>query len=341
MEIIDILSRLTAAPGVSGDEKSAANSAAEILREYGDARFDSKTGNVYFKSRGWDDKKPTVLVDAHIDEIGMVVTYITDDGFLKVSNCGGLDNRVLLAQQVTVYGSEKLIGVVISTPPHLEKDNTLVPDVDDIYIDIGYDGEQVKKLVRPGDIVLIENELKPLQNGRVTSKALDDRSGMAAVILALDMLRNKELNVNIAVLFSSQEEVGERGAKTGAFAVNPDLAIIVDVSFAATNGESDENCGELGKGPMIGISPSLSRRMSDLFVKLAKESNIPYQLEVMNGRTGTNADVIGITNGGIPAVTISIPEKHMHTPAEIADLSDIENTAKLIAEFLESVYDII
>jgi endoglucanase len=337
MDIKEILRELTGLSGVSGDEFSVCEGAERLLREYGETTCDRSTGCVYCKAFGHDDTKPTLLLDAHIDEIGMIVTHITDDGFLKVSQCGGLDNRVLLAQQVTVYGRERLTGFVTSTPPHLEKDSSAVPEIDDIYIDIGFSGEQAKKLVSLGDRVLIENTLADLQNGRVTSKALDDRSGMAAVILALDMLKGKKTDCNIVVLFSSQEEVGERGATIGAYNISPDYAIAVDVSFGKTHGESADKCGELGKGGMIGIAPSLSRKMSDRLIQVAQENGIPYQIEVMGGRTGTNADAIGLTRGGVAAATVSIPEKHMHTPVEVVDMADIENTARLIARFAEEV----
>ena len=333
MDIIEILSCLTESAGVSGEENNASVTACEMLKEFGESSIDF-FGNVYCKRFGFDESKPTVLLDAHIDEIGMIVTYITDEGFLKVSNCGGIDRRLLLAQQVTVYGNEKLTGFVTSTPPHLEEDNTIVPEMDDIYVDIGYSKEQAEKLVNQGDRILIENKLEKLENGRVTSKALDDRSGVAAILLALDMLKNKQTKYNVSVLFSSQEETGERGAKIGSYNIDADMAIAVDVSFAKSHGESDEDCGIMGKGAMIGIAPSLSRKLSKAFIDLAKEKNIPYQLEVMNGRTGTNADEIGVSKCGVQTVTISVPEKYMHTPVEVVDIKDIENTATLIAEFL-------
>lgn len=332
----DMLARLTAAAGVSGDENSASYTAAQMLEKYGEARVEESTGNVFFRRCGFDESKPIVLLDAHIDEIGMTVSYITDDGFLKVSNCGGLDRRVLLAQQVTVYGRERLTGIVTSTPPHLEKDSSAVPETDDIYIDIGMTKEQAERLVCLGDKVLIENKLESLNGGRVTAKSLDDRAGCAAILRTLGLIEGKELECNIAVTFSSQEEVGERGAQTAAYTVDPDYAVIVDVSFAKTHGESPEDCGELGKGPMIGFAPSLSRKMSEDFAEIAKTKAIPYQIEIMNGKTGTNADVIGVTRGGVQTVTVSIPEKHMHTPVETVDLQDIENTARLIAEYILS-----
>lgn len=335
MDIIEVLTKLTSAPGVSGEENCACKAVAEILSDYAQVQTDN-FGNVYGQAGDFSEDKKTLLLDAHIDEIGMIVTSVTDDGFLKVSGCGGLDRRVLLAQQVSVYGKEKLTGFITSTPPHLEKDSSAVPEMDSIYVDTGLSGEKAKELVSLGDRVLIENKLEKMSGTKVTSKALDDRCGAAAILLALDMLKGKKTKYNISVLFSAQEETGERGAQTGAYKAKADLAVAVDVSFGLTHGEKEEDCGKLGGGGMIGIAPSLSREMSDGLVCAAKKKNIPYQLEIMSGKTGTNADAIGISRGGVKTVTLSIPIKYMHTPVEVCDIKDIENTAELIAAFAES-----
>ncbi|MGN0601262.1 MAG: M42 family metallopeptidase [Oscillospiraceae bacterium] len=335
MNLKEILENLVNKNGVSGEENVASEYACKLIGSYLDAETDS-FGNVYGIPKNFSDKKKTLLLDAHIDEIGMIVTYITDEGFLKVSGCGGIDNRLLLAQQVEVLCYGKTIkGVITSTPPHLEKDNTKVPETGEIYVDIGMTKEQAEKIVQLGDRVLIRNELISLENGVVTSHALDNRSGVAAIIYALELLKEKDSEYNICVLFSSQEEIGERGAKIGAYKINPDLSIVVDVSFAMTRGEIPENCGKINGGPMIGVAPSLSREMSESLINTAKKSGIPYQIEVMNGKTGTNADEIGTTRNGVKTCTVSIPLKYMHTPVEAVSLTDIENTGKLIAEFCE------
>lgn len=341
LDLKALLTDFCGASGVSGEEADIALVCKERLAKYGKAEYDMKTGNVCFKSENFDMEKPTVLLNAHIDEIGMIVNYITDDGFLRVSACGGIDERVLPAAQVTVLGKEKLRGVITSVPPHLQTEHKKAASLNDLYVDIGMSGESAKKSVSLGDRVLIENKLETLRGTQVTSKALDDRAGAAAIILALEMTNDKNLRCNTAVLFSSKEETGSQGAKSGAYELNADFAIVVDVSFAKTHSESPEDCGELGKGAMIGISPTLSKKMSHDMIELAQKNGIPYQIEVMSGKTGTDADSIGISRGGIPSVTLSIPEKHMHTPVEIVDLNDIENTAKLIAAYLESVYGVI
>lgn len=334
MNTKDLIFELINSVGVSGDEFSASKEAEKMLSEYCRTEVDY-FGNVIGFLGEKDDKKPTLLLDAHIDEIGFIVTYITDDGFLKVSNCGGIDRRLLLAQQVTVFGKEKISGVITSTPPHLEDDDKKVPKIDDIYIDTGLSKEECEKIVSLGDRVIIANSPVCLQGDRISGKSLDDRCGVAVILKALEMVKGKKLPVNVAVCFSAQEETGERGAKISAFKIKPDYAVAIDVSFALTADDKEYKCGKLGKGAMIGIAPSLSKDFSNRLINLAKSEEIPYQLEIMNGETGTNADCIGVTANGVKTVTVSVPLKYMHTPVEVISLSDIDNTAKLIAKLLE------
>lgn len=333
MELIKVLTELCAACGVSGDETQASEKAAQLLSEYANVTTDS-FGNVCGIVGEKDESKQTLLLEAHIDEIGYIVTYITDEGFLKISSCGGTDDRVLTAQQVTVMGKQRLTGIVTSIPPHLQKDGD-DSSSDSFYVDVGLTKEQAEKAVSLGDRVLVENRLEGLQGSLVTSKALDDRSGVAAVLCALDKLKGVQTKYNLAVLFAAQEETGERGAKTGAYTLSPDLAVAVDVSFAKTHFESEDGCGHLGKGVMIGVAPSLSRELSGEFIDTAKSCGIPYQIEVMSGNTGTDADKISVTRSGVKTVTLSIPLRYMHTPTEVIDLDDIQHTAQLIAEFAQ------
>lgn len=334
MNTKEMIFELINSVGVSGEEFVASLTAEKMLSEYCKTETDY-FGNVVGYLGEFDDKKPTLLLDAHIDEIGFIVTYITDDGFLKVSNCGGIDRRLLLAQQVTIYGNETITGVITSTPPHLEDDDKKVPKIDDIYIDTGLSKEECEKIVNLGDRVIIKNTPATLMGDRITGKSLDDRCGVAVILKALEMVKDKKLPVNLVVCFSAQEETGEKGAKISAFRIKPDYAVAIDVSFALTKDDDEHKCGKLSKGAMIGIAPSLCREFSNRLIEIAKQENIPYQLEVMNGETGTNADCIGVSQNGVKTVTLSIPLKYMHTPVEVISLSDIENSAKLVAKLLE------
>ncbi len=333
MNTFEILSELSSAVGVSGYENSASEVAYKYLSRYGEIEKDA-LGNIYCKVGTHSENKKTLLLDAHIDEIGFVVNYVTDDGFVKLSPCGGIDRRVLIAQDVVICGNEQVCGIIASVPPHLDDDRTISPKIEDLYVDTGLTGDEAKKLIPLGSFAYIRTTPRMLVNYSVTGKALDNRSGCTAILCALDMLSGKETNRNITVCFSVQEELGLRGAKASGEFTEFDEAIVVDVSFAKTNGESPMDCGELSKGPMIGVAPTLTRPLSDKLICCAENAGIPYQIEVMSGRTGTNADSLGISAGGKIVVTLSIPQKHMHTPVEIVDLNDIENTAKLIAEFL-------
>ncbi|SFW48687.1 M42 family metallopeptidase [Ruminococcus flavefaciens] len=333
MDIRSTVVSLSEISSTSGSESKAAQLALGMLREYcPDAEIIN--GNVTGKFGVHREGLPSLLLDAHIDQIGFAVTYITDDGFIKVGNIGGIDRRLLPAQPVVVHGSRDIKGVICSVPPHLTSGSSEVLEMDDVAIDTGLTKEELEKLVSLGDSVTFDVTCRDLIGSRITGGALDDRCGVASILYALELLKDSDLAYNVTVLFSTQEEVGERGAKIGAFEINPDIALAVDVSFAYAIGEEESKCGYLGKGPMIGISPSLSREISEELINTAKSADIPYQIEVMSGLTGTNADRFSVNRCGAKACTVSIPLRNMHTPVEVIDLTDVEQTAKLLAAYI-------
>lgn len=335
MNIEETLKTLCELPAVSGGEKQAYETVIKLLSKYTDDVKADDFGNII----GFigDESKPVLLLDAHIDRIGMIVSYIDDGGFVKVGKMG-IDLRTLLAQNVTIYGREKVKGVVSTLPPHVAEDNKKAPKLEDVAIDVGMTKEQAEKVISLGDLVVLEGFFTKLAGSRVCTPASDDRAGVASILYALDLLENeKELPYRLAVQFSAQEEVGCRGAKISAFNIDPDYSIAVDVSFGISKGLSPEKApGKLGKGPMIGISPALNKEVSDKLIKIAKEKNIPYQPEVMSGATGTNADVIALTKGGVKTGLISIPQRYMHTPCEVLDMEDIKHTGELLAEYIKA-----
>ncbi|MDE6538767.1 MAG: M42 family peptidase [Ruminococcus sp.] len=334
MNIKETLFELSETAGASGNENNVSEKAMEMLKKYcPDAEI--KNGNVIGHFGVKNENLPSLVLDAHIDQIGMIVTYITDDGFIKVGNLGGIDRRLLPAQPVIVHGKKDVKGVICSVPPHLS-DGGEVPSFNDIAIDTGFTKSEIEEIISLGDTVTFDVKCRLLLNNRVTGGAFDDRSGMTAILYALELLGERETAYNVTVIFSAQEELGERGAKIGAFEINADIALAVDVSFAYAAGEDEMKCGKLGKGAMIGISPSLSRRISENLIDTARSNNIPYQIEVMNGLTSTNADQYSVSRTGAEACTISIPLRNMHTPVEVIDLKDIELTGRLIAEFIKA-----
>lgn len=339
--IKDNLKILCAAIGVSGLEHVASNKAAEMLREFTNEVTVDYFGNVVGWIRSKNPNAKTLLLDAHIDEIGLIVVAIDDKGFLKVAGCGGVDRRLLAAQEVTVHCKNgDLLGIVGSKPPHLEKgdDAKQVPEIEDIFIDIGFNEEQAKERVSLGDRATIRSTFRELSNDCVSSKALDDRSGVVAILEALRMLKSKDLDVNIAALFSCQEEVGKAGATVGAYGIEPDIGIAVDVGHALTADAKPHKCGKLAEGVMIDVGILLCKELGDSLIKVAKDNNIRHQIEVgTGGTTGTNADPIIVTKNGTKTAVLSIPLKYMHTPIELISVHDVVATATLIAKYAESV----
>ena len=339
LELKNVIFDLSSADGVSGEESCAAQYALKYLKNYTDDCF-IKNGNVIGNFGNRKNGTPHILIDAHIDQVGLIVTNIYESGFIGFSNVGGIDRRLLPAQQVCIHGKKKLAGVVCSTPPHLSGSDNKINKIEDFYIDTGMSFEAVSNIVEPGDRITFASMPKELLNDRITGPALDDRSGVASILYALELLRNQKYECSFSVTFSAQEELGERGAKIAAFDIDPDIALAVDVSFAYCLGDREYECGKMGQGPMIGISPSLSREISDKLIEISKNENIPYQLEVMNGLTSTNADQFSVNRTGCKACTVSIQLKYMHTPSEIIQIDDVENTGRLIAAYIRSVSNV-
>ncbi len=332
MNIKENLRALCKEIGVSGDEFSASKKAAEILGRYSDDVTVDCFGNVIGRVNSSDPDAKTLLLDAHIDSVRMLVTYIEDNGFLRVGACGSPDVKTMLAQSVTVHGKEKLQGVVSTLPPHVKKDSA-VPEIGDISIDVGMTREEVEKVVSQGDRVTVNSAFRELCGDMVSAPAIDDRSGVCAILAALDMLKDKPLAYNIVVCFSAQEETGERGAKQAAARIQPDEALIIDVSFGRTPDSDPHETAEIGSGVMIGFSAGLDKKMSNSLRDLAINDSIPFTCEVMPSSTGTNADAIGVSGRGVRCCTLSFPIRYMHTSIECVNLKDIEAVSRLICAY--------
>lgn len=335
MTLEEKLRLLCEATGVSGDEGAAAKVAADLLREYTDNVTITPDNSVTALVYDAGEDKPLLMLDAHIDEIGMIVTHIDDDGFVRVGSVGGMDRRLLLAQEVVLHGTEEIPGVVLTRAPHLQspEEHDKVPEVKDIIIDTGIPGDELKEILCLGDRATLKSRFVRLQGDHVSSKAMDDRSCAVCIFAALDELKGKELPVNLAVSFTSQEEITGTGATNTAYTLHPDVAIAVDVTNAMTPDSDKLKCSELGKGAAIGIAPALDRKIWKKLIALAKENDIPYQHEVMGGHTATNADLIVTVRGGVRTGLISLPLRYMHTPIEVARLCDIEAIGKLLAAY--------
>jgi len=333
MNIKETLKILCEPAGVAGSEIAASEAAKELLLQYmPNAKIDN-FGTV-IGSKMYDEKLPLLLLDAHIDEVGMIANFIDKRGFIKVGRVGGIDRRAMPAAQVTIWGKKPVKGVVCALPPHVIKEENKTIKEEDIAIDCGFTKEQAEKLISLGDSITIDTNFTELQSGKINARALDNRAGICAVLYALKLIGSRKCKYNLAVTFSSQEEIGCRGADISAYNINPDLAIAVDVSFGDYPKCEENRTWKLGDGVMIGIAPSLDRGMFENMKDIAKSKNIKHQIEVMNGKTSSNADVIGLKKSGVKCALLSIPLRNMHTPAEVVKMSDIEATGQLIAEFI-------
>lgn len=332
MNIKETLKNLTEKIGVSGDESAASNAAAEMLKQYSDNVTVDEFGNVTGFIKANKENAQTLMLDAHIDQVGYIVTYIDEKGFIGVGACGSPDLKTILAQSVTIHGKEPVRGVVSTLPPHVSKDKS-VPDTGDISVDVGMTKEDAERVISLGDRVTVDSRFRELCGDIVSARAIDDRSGVCAIFAALDLLKGKPLSYNLAVSFSAQEETGERGAAQSAFKIQPDKCIAVDVSFGQTPDSDPKQTAKLGSGVMIGFSAALDKKMSCELRNAAVNKDIPFTEEIMPDSTGTNADIIGVSGRGVKCCTLSFPIRYMHTPVECVDIKDIEAAAKLICEY--------
>ncbi|HDD53587.1 MAG TPA: M42 family peptidase [Thermosulfidibacter takaii] len=280
-----------------------------------------------------------VMAAGHCDEIGLMVKYVDDQGFIYFSAIGGVDPGVLDGQRVKIITSKgEITGVIGKKPIHLmeEKDRGKPLKIHQLWIDIGAsDGDEARKVVSPGDPVVIEGSLTPLLNDLVVARGFDDRIGVFVVLEAFKRLADREIQVSFYAVATVQEELGLRGARTSAFSIDPQVGIAVDVGFATDYPEVEKKrVGDikLGKGPILhrgaNINPVLSRFMEEM----ARKRDIEYQLTGEPRATGTDANAIQVTRGGVATALVSIPNRYMHTPVEVVSLKDVEGAVELITE---------
>lgn len=328
------LKKLCETDGISGFEKNAANVALEMLKPYVDEASVDAFGNVVGYKYSKNKEAKTILLDAHIDQIGFIVTQITEEGFLRFSSVGGVDPRMLLATDVFVLGSKTLKGVICSMPPHLSTGGNKSVPVSDMLIDVGYSKEQVEKLVRVGTPIIYGDEMTQLSKSTYTGKSLDDRAGVVAILHTLELLKDKDVDMNIVVVFSGSEEIGGVGSKVSTFRIKPDMAIAIDVTFAKSpdTPQIDVTFGKI----TISKGPNMQKQLTEDLIRVAKAYDIPHTIEIAAGPTGTNARHIQVVRGGVPVALLGIPLKYMHTQIETISLKDLKSSGKLMAKFIET-----
>lgn len=333
-----LLAALSGAPAPAGFEKAVLSIIkSELLTLCPEVRTDN-LGNLISLFRSAAPNAPLLMIDAHMDEIGLIVTSIDDNGFLKFACVGSYDTRVLPDSEVIILADSPIPGIICCLPPHVQSASEMDEFVKtgELAIDIGFDKTKASELVKPGTFIASAADFRPLENNRYTGKALDNRACIAAVISALKAVRDLELDYDIAFVASVQEELGTRGAKPAAFSLNPDAAIVLDVTFGASPDTPSGDSFELGKGITLCVGPAVDRKLTGKLFDLTDKFEIPCHPEVYARSTGTNATPIQVSNAGIPVAVISIPLRYMHTPCEVVDFTDLNYASLLLAEFIKN-----
>lgn len=336
METLAILTKLTEVPGPSGREHVIRQTIEAYWTPLSDETRTDALGNlIALKQGSGAAPRPALMIAAHMDEIGLIITGYEDE-FLRVHTLGGMDRRVLLGLEVIVHGKRDLPGVIGTRPPHVlspEKRKQMAP-WEGIFIDLGLPADKVRDLVQVGDHVTIARPLITLKNDRVAGKAIDNRASVAAVTLTLESLQQQRHLWDVYAVATVQEEVGAAGALTGAYGLRPHLAITLDVTFAQQHDDNGTGTFELDQGPTIGIGPNFHPHLVRQLKEAARAEEIPYQIEPAPGSSGTDAWRIQIVREGIPSGLLSIPIRYMHQPVETVCLKDIERTARLLTSFI-------
>jgi len=337
----EFLKHLLITPSPSGDEATVSRIWREEAQMIADEVSADVRGNSFAVLNG---EAPRVLLAGHIDEIGVMIGYIDDDGFLSFSGVGGWDSQVLVGQRVRLLGRKgEVSGVVGKKPIHLMEtdERKKVSEIKNLWIDIGVKNrEEAEALVRVGTVGVIDAGVQELPNGRLVSRGLDDRIGAFTVLETLRLLADKRPTATVAAVATCQEEVTMAGAKTSAFSFDPQVAIAVDVTFTTDHPDSNKKQDgdvKLGDGPVLSRGAANSPVLYEMLLEIAEREKIPYSVQITPRRTGTDADMIHVSRGGVATAVVSIPCRYLHTPNEMIELADVENAARLISAFIHSL----
>ncbi len=336
MNIPALLKKLSEANGLSGHEAEIRSIVLDEFSHYADETRVDKVGSaIAIKHGRLKKKRRQIMLATHMDEIGLMVSGLSH-GFLRVTALGGVDPRVQLGQEVIVHAQRELPGVISSTPPHLLKmeERSKAISLENLWIDVGLSAAQANRLIRIGDLVSMRREVIDLKNGLLAGKAFDNRASIAAAIICLEQLNQLQHDWTVAAVATVQEETTALGANAAAFGLSPDLALAIDVTYAIQNGSTGNEVFPIDKGPTIAIGPNMHPKMTKRLIETAQRLEIDYQIEPMQGHSGTDGWPIQVALAGIPTGIISIPLRSMHTPVEVISPKDVERTGRLLAEFI-------
>ena len=333
-----VLGELCALAGPSGFESPVARAAAKLLEGVMDEVHIDKMGSVLGVRRCGKNGAAKVLLDAHLDEIGFIITG-HEEGFLRFAPLGGVDPRMLPDRELTVLTDPPMYGVVACMPPHVQTvadaDNSI--PIRELWLDVGLSQEEAEKQIPIGTPAVYRAGCTPLGEELLCGKSLDDRACFAILIDTLERLKEEPLDVDVYVLGSTQEETHSTGAITTTYGVCPELCVAVDVTHGDSPDAPKDQTFKLGGGPVIGIGPNCTRWMSERMKRCAEELKMDVQIEVMSGHSGTNAWDMQIVREGVATAVLSLPLRYMHTPVETAHRGDMARSAELLAQFIRGL----
>ena len=335
-----LIKELSDLRGISGFEYRISDKIAEYFRPYADEVTVDTLGNVIAVKRCGKENAKKIMIEAHCDEIGLMVRDIDDRGFITVAMVGGIDARILPSSEVVIHGKKDVPGVIGAKPPHLQEADEAkkASKLTDMAIETGMNADEVKKYVSVGDSITLAQSVGELGGGQFSGKTLDDRAGVAALITTMKNLMKIKTDVDVYAVAAVQEEVGLRGAKTAAYSINPDLAIAVDVCHGITPDNSD-NAFETGSGAVISIGPNIHPKLQKRLSETAEKYHVKTELDVDGGDTGTDAWAIQVSRCGVPTALLSIPLKYMHTSVETLSMSDVSAVSELLTYFIQNLDD--
>ena len=341
-ESLQFLKKLIGVISPSGNEEDAVNLWKKEVQEYVKrVEVDIHGNGIAILNEG---KEPKVMLAAHIDEVGLMVKYIDKDGYIYFTTVGGVDPHLIPGQRIKIKSKKnEILGVIGKKPIHLleEEEKKKISKIEELWIDIGAKNEEeTKSKVDIGDVAVVDVGFDVLNSDKVVGRGFDDKAGIFVITEVLKSLSKEKIDASLYGVATVQEEIGLRGARTSAYGISPDVGIAIDVTFATdfpTVNKKKAGDIRIGNGPVITKGPNINPKIFDLLLNIAKEENIPYQIEAISKATGTDANVIQLTKSGVATGLVSIPLRYMHTPVEIISLRDLENTSNLLKSFVLKV----
>lgn len=336
--LTDIMCELSNMHGVSGFEQKVAARVKELFEPYADEVKISALGSVIAHKKSKKENAKKIMLDAHMDEIGLIVTKIDEKGFLKFTQVGGIDERILPASEVIVHGKKDIRGIIGIKPPHLQSDDDAKKtlSIDALAIDVGMTEDEARKYIEVGNSVSFDVKASQMLGSQFTGKSFDDRACVCAILGCAQRLASEELDADVYYVISTREEVSLAGAGCAAYEINPDCALVIDVTHAKTPDNS--SCAfDAGEGISYSLGPNVHTSLAKKIKQISDRLGIDAREEVDGGSTGTNAWSVQISREGVACAVCSLPLKYMHTPTEVCSADDLSALADVAYEFVKDM----